>query len=367
LSLVSHEDTIMISRRHLCFHLLILLIVAVMPGGLPAAAQDPDEPAAEIEALALHVHRLNLRTTDFTVWTGGDMGNSVQFKPGWTPGDPFTGWQLPGQRSSDAAVAWDDLTRPTLLNVWASWCPPCIQEFPHMTDIALNPADHAFDVLFVNTWDDETAALEFLSDYPPDIHALSDPEATVIMTPIESVGIPTSILVMPDGTVLAIHVGTFTHAHAALFEMIAQHPGVGSFDAANYPDVEPLAVIDPVDPASATPIAYQRSVSGTLTDEDFQHAYALNGKAGQVITAQMSAVFHFGPSGRPDPYVEPYLVLLAEDGTRLAESRDYFYENVASIESFTLPEDGVYVIVATRFLEADGLSAGKYELMVDVE
>ena len=364
----------MITHRYTVLHrwiLIILLSLATLlptaQQAIPAAAQDSDDPAATLEALALCVHRLNQRTTDFTVWTGGMMGDAIQYKPRWVPGEPFTGWTLPGLRESDAAVAWDDLARPTVLNVWASWCPPCIQEFPHLTGIALNPDDHAFDVLFVNSWDDDESALDFLHDYPPEIHVLRDPDGVAIMERIGSAGIPTSVLLDVDGTVLAIHVGTFTYGHTALFEMIALHPGVGRFDAADYADAIPRAEIAPVDLDTATPIAYRRSVSGTITDDSVQHVYTLNGQAGHVITIQMSAMFRIASSGKPDAYVEPYLVLLAEDGTRLTESRDYFYDNFASIEAFTLPEDGTYTIVATRFLEADGLSAGPYELIVDVE
>ncbi|MBN1564605.1 MAG: hypothetical protein JXA10_12240 [Anaerolineae bacterium] len=198
---------------------------------------------------------------------------------------------------------------------------------------------------------------------------MSDPDAT-LLDQIGSPGIPTSGLLAGDGTVLAIHVGTLTHAHAALFELIAQHPGLGYFDAADYADVCPAAEIAPIDPAHAIPISAEESAKGTITDANVQQVYTFNDSAGQTVTIQMSAVFRIATSGQPDSYVEPYLVLLAEDATgftRIAESSDYFYDQYARLESITLPEDGTYYIVATRFLEADGLSAGPYEVFLLVE
>jgi len=330
--------------------LVVVLLAVIIPA--PTLAQE-DNPAEEIEALALRVHHHNLRTKDFTVWTGGELGDStVPYKPTWEMGTVLKDWELPGFREQDEAVSWDDLERPTMLNIWASWCHPCVQEFPDLTEIALTPEEHSYDLIFINSFDEPAMAEEFVERQDPKLHFLSDPEGTLSGT-VGSQAIPTNILVDEDGTVLAIHIGSYTPAHAAFFEMVAQHPGVGSFDPDDYPDLEPIAELLPVTADNTEPIAPGAQVSGVLDDETFQHAYRFEGNAGDSIMIRMHA---------DNSELEPYIVLLNEAGERLGESTDYAYEPTATIQNITLPEDGTYLVVATRFLEADGMSEGAYTL-----
>jgi hypothetical protein len=65
--------------------------------------------------------------------------------------------------------------------------------------------------------------------------------------------------------------------------------------------------------------------------------------------------------------LEPYVVLLTPDGEYLAESRDFLYEPFAQVQEITLPEDGIYFIVATRYMGAVGISAGEYTLTVTTD
>jgi hypothetical protein len=196
-------------------------------------------------------------------------------------------------------------------------------------------------------------AEDFLKAQSPDLHVLSDPEGTLAQG-VGSQGIPTSILIDEAGAVLAIHVGSMTPAHIAFMETVAQHPGVGRFDAADYPDFEPLAELPEVSAEDAAPIEPDETVSGSLDDETFFEVYRFEGAAGDRIDARL-----MNAGGD----LEPYLVLLDEDGDRVAESRDYFYEPVAALDEIELPADGTYLLVATRFLEADGMSAGDYDLI----
>lgn len=335
----------------------IVLIVFALIAINPAAAQE-DERTETIEALAFRVHSHNLRTQDFTVWMGGELGNNNSVKPRVTMGEQLPGWELAGFDESHEEFGSSDLERPTLLNVWASWCPPCVQEFPHLTEIALAPDEHAFDVLFINSFDEPKAAAEFLKEQKSGIHVLEDFMA-LINGMVGSQAIPTSILLDADNRVLAVHIGTMTPAHTELFEMIAAHPGVGSFDPADYPDFVALAELQPVDIEKASPLEADETITGTITGDDFQHVYRFEGKAGDEITLLMK--------GRSLD-LEPYLVLLDEDGERLTETTDKYYEPTSVIiKDFVLPADGNYIVVATRFLEADGLSVGDYTLEFTVE
>ena len=69
-----------------------------------------------------------------------------------------------------------------------------------MVSVALNPAAHNFDVIFVNIWDVEASALAFLEDFPAEIHTTLDvQDRLAVRASITS--IPTSLLLDTDGTV----------------------------------------------------------------------------------------------------------------------------------------------------------------------
>ena len=325
---------------------LTLPALAVMR---PAAAQEPD-----IEQLALHAHDQNRRAHSYTAWIGGQLGDPALAVP-TVVGDELTRWTLQ-DINGDEDVQSANLTRPVLLNFWASWCPPCQLEFPHMVSVALAPEAHNFDVVFVNIWDTEDDALAYLDGFPAAIHTVLDVNDRLSARANVN-SIPTSLLVDTDGTVLVAHVGIVTPTITAFLDAVAAHPGDGFFVASDHMDDPLEAVLQPVDVASATPITPGKFMSGTITDEDTQHAYRYEGHAGEEITISLIA------SARSE--LDPYVALLKADGTHVAENDDIdpgVIQNSAL--EVTLPEDGTYIIVATRFLEAEGFTAGSYRLVV---
>ena len=330
---------------------LLVILALMLPGVVllrPAAAQDA---AGQIEALALRAHLQNLRTGSYTFWIGGDLGDPRRAPVRTALGDTLDGWRLAGL-NGDPPAAFEDLTRPTLLNFWASWCPPCRLEFPHLARVALSPGEHAFDVLFVNMSDQEADALAFLRHQPPGIHTVLD-EMDRLARRSSVLSIPTSLLLDADGTVLAGHVGIVTPTISDFFDAVAANPGVGTFVAADYAGVKPQADLLPVDVNAAWPVQFGVPALGTLTNRDFQHAYYFEGRAGDTVRITMR---------EDSSELDAYLVLMTVGGERLAENDDAAGTD-AAIE-IALPADGVYIIVATRFLEAEGFSSGDYALTV---
>lgn len=334
----------------------VMILVLVLPALVvirPAAAQEPGTP--DIEELALQAHNQNRRAHSYTAWIGGALGDPRLAPPTTAIGEKLERWALRGT-NGDENVRSSDLTRPVLLNFWASWCPPCRFEFPHMIHVALAPDEHNFDVIFVNVWDDQQSAANYLADYPAEIHTVLDVQDR-LSARANIMSIPTSLLVDTDGTILAEHVGIVTPTITAFLDAVAAHPGEGTFVAAEHMDDPLEAVLLPVDVENAPLVTLGQPVSGTVTDEDFQHAYRYEGHAGEEIAVNLVA--------SAGSELDPYVVLMKADGTRIAENDDISPGVIQdSALAVALPEDGTYIVVATRFLEAEGFTAGDYELTV---
>src|SRR5262249_54719801 len=46
-----------------------------------------------------------------------------------------------------AALVRNDTTKLRLFNVWATWCSPCVQEFPHLVSLSRRMSNRDFEVI----------------------------------------------------------------------------------------------------------------------------------------------------------------------------------------------------------------------------
>ena len=98
---------------------------------------------------------------------------------------------------------------PWLLNVWASWCGPCIQEHPQL--VAFGRASDV-PVVGLNYKDDPAEAKAWLARHgDPFAAVLSDVAGTVGLD-YGVYGVPETFLIGPDGTVAWKHVGPMDEA-----------------------------------------------------------------------------------------------------------------------------------------------------------
>ena len=103
-----------------------------------------------------------------------------------------------------------DLTRfrgkVVLVDFWASWCVPCRQSFPWLNAMQSRYADRGLVVVGVNVDAERDAAAAFLRDVPAQFPIVYDP-AGAVASRYQVMGMPSSYVFGPDGTLLAQHIG----------------------------------------------------------------------------------------------------------------------------------------------------------------
>ena len=102
--------------------------------------------------------------------------------------------------------------KAVLINFWATWCPPCREEIPDLVRLHEQYQGQSFEVLGVNLGESNKKASSFAQKMSINYPVLldSDEEAA---TDYGIVGIPTSLLVKSDGTI----VGEYHSASKKLF------------------------------------------------------------------------------------------------------------------------------------------------------
>ena len=95
--------------------------------------------------------------------------------------------------------------RPMVLNMWASWCPPCRREMPMMAEIAAERQDVTF--LFVNQGEGGAAVERYLESANLTMqHVLLDPRTEVARN-YAMPGLPATLFIGADGVLRSTHVG----------------------------------------------------------------------------------------------------------------------------------------------------------------
>ena len=110
--------------------------------------------------------------------------------------------------------AW--LGKPTLVNLWATWCAPCLKEMPDLQAFADEQPANGVHVVGI-ALDDAAAVREFLQQhhitYPTLVDAPGPADAGVRLGNPAGV-LPYTILISADGRLLKTKVGPFTDKQA---------------------------------------------------------------------------------------------------------------------------------------------------------
>lgn len=122
----------------------------------------------------------------------------------------FEAKQLDGTTYSSTEFANHELT---MINVWATWCSPCIGELGHLGDIARNYASKGVDVLGLLTDSETPGAIEeaqgLLSSNNANYRNLKISQTLndLIISKYEINSIPTTLFVDSEGNVVEVIVG----------------------------------------------------------------------------------------------------------------------------------------------------------------
>jgi thiol-disulfide isomerase/thioredoxin len=139
-------------------------------------------------------------------------------------GEPIPPLQLPDLTGRTVAVPATWAGRPLLINIWASWCGPCIEEMPELQRFARTQGAEGVQVVGI-ALDEPDAVRDFLKrvpvDYPILIDAPGPADAGVRLGNLKGV-LPYSVLIGADGRLLARRVGPFVHGELEDFTAAAR-------------------------------------------------------------------------------------------------------------------------------------------------
>jgi len=105
---------------------------------------------------------------------------------------------LPGLASADLANG-----KPHLVNIFASWCVPCIAEAPQLKAIA----DAGVPVVGIAVRDRPEAVARFLSRHGNPFRAIGADDASQVQMALGSSGVPESFVVDGQGRILQQTIG----------------------------------------------------------------------------------------------------------------------------------------------------------------
>jgi thiol-disulfide isomerase/thioredoxin len=121
-----------------------------------------------------------------------------------TPSTPMPDVALENIRGGDTSLM-AFTGKPVVVNLWASWCPPCRREMPMMAEMAAARDDVTF--LFVNQGERRTTIENYLNNEKLTLsNVLLDARMDVprhYATP----GLPVTLFIGADGKLRSIHVG----------------------------------------------------------------------------------------------------------------------------------------------------------------
>lgn len=128
--------------------------------------------------------------------------------PGPRVGAPAPDFALADLDGNPVRLA-DFRGRPVILNFWASWCSPCVAEFPLLKQALQEHADQGLAVIGVVYQDNSESARGFMQRMGADWASVMDPDGRVAQA-YALYGPPQTYFIGRDGTLVNQSIGQFT-------------------------------------------------------------------------------------------------------------------------------------------------------------
>jgi DsbE subfamily thiol:disulfide oxidoreductase len=93
-----------------------------------------------------------------------------------------------------------------MLNLWATWCPPCIEEMPLLNELAVRYAGKGLTIVGIAGDENADDVRSFVQETPLQFDVLLDPHGAV-GTEYGITGYPETFLIDRDGKLLAKFIG----------------------------------------------------------------------------------------------------------------------------------------------------------------
>lgn len=133
--------------------------------------------------------------------------------PALRVGDSLPALSLPDLEGRPLDLRQHAAGRPLLINVWASWCAPCVEEMPELARFAATQGDNGVQVLglALDTADGVRGFLQRIPvDYPIVVETPGPRDASVQLGNTQGL-LPYSVLFDAQGRLVKAKLGPFAH------------------------------------------------------------------------------------------------------------------------------------------------------------
>ena len=135
-----------------------------------------------------------------------DSSFNLSGKPRLGKGVAAPDFTLPGLDGQMVSLA-DYRGKVVLLNIWATWCPPCVEEMPSMEKLYQQLKTEGFEILAVSMdVSGAQAVLPFMKKHKLSFPALTDTEGAM-KSLYQTTGVPETFIIDKDGTIVEKVIG----------------------------------------------------------------------------------------------------------------------------------------------------------------
>lgn len=110
------------------------------------------------------------------------------------------------QQMNGPPIAVSDVAgKPVVINLWASWCPPCRREMPLLAEVAAGRDDVVF--LFINQGEGVDTIRSYLASEGLKLDRVLLDQSMQVPRHYGSMGLPITLFLRADGTLASLHMG----------------------------------------------------------------------------------------------------------------------------------------------------------------